>query len=109
HNTNRSAPLAIDAARSTQRFAEDVQHLRVLIGAVALAAALAIAPVAARAHDETKYPDWKGQWYRDNPVQWDPTKPPGRGQQPPLTEEYQRIFEASLARQDSGIDNNAVV
>jgi hypothetical protein len=74
-----------------------------------MAAVIAATLVAAQAHDESKYPDWRGLWYRNNSVAWDPTKPLGRGQQPPLTEEYQRIFEASLARQESGTDDNAVV
>ena len=37
---------------------------------------------------------------------WDPTKPVGRGQQPPLTPEYQAIFEASLADQEAGGPGN---
>jgi hypothetical protein len=39
------------------------------IGALALAASL-LACNAALAHDESKYPDWSGQWtrtYGDNP------------------------------------------
>jgi hypothetical protein len=71
------------------------------IGAIALAAALTAASVGAQAHDETKYPDWSGQW-RGRGNQWDPTKPFGRGQQPPLTPEYQAIFEASIADQKAG-------
>ena len=70
--------------------------LRKAMGAVLLAVALAL-PAAALAFDESKYPDMQGQWSRPRGVgiQWDPSKPPGRGQQPPLTPEYQAIWEAS--------------
>jgi hypothetical protein len=48
-------------------------------------------------------PNWKGQWTRHaGGGQWDPTKPPGRGQQAPLTEEYVAIMEAGIASQRSG-------
>jgi hypothetical protein len=68
-----------------------------------LLAALTLSPAGARAHDETKYPDWKGQWTRGNgPAQWDPGKPAGLRQQPPLTPEYQAIWEANMASQSSG-------
>ena len=60
------------------------------------------------AFDDTKYPDWKGQWtrvpvpgYRGQPPH-DPSKPAGRGQEAPLTPEYQEIFEANLADQAAG-------
>ncbi len=77
---------------------------RNLFATAALAAALGTAAVAARAHDESKYPDWSGQWKRPPGagIQWDQTKRPGRAQQPPLTPEYQAIFEASLADQARG-------
>jgi hypothetical protein len=75
---------------------------RSLIGAITLAAALVMSSAAARAFDEAKYPDLKGQWIRIGPGQYDPAKPPGRGQQPPLTPEYQAIFEANLADQAQG-------
>jgi hypothetical protein len=77
---------------------------RNLFATAALAAALGTAAVAARAHDESKYPDWSGQWKRPPGagIQWDQTKRPGRAQQPPLTAEYQAIFEASLADQAKG-------
>jgi hypothetical protein len=74
------------------------------IAAVALATIFLTA--AARAHDETKYPDWSGQWLRAGGIQWDPAKPIGRGQQAPLTPEYQAIFEASLADQAAGGPGN---
>jgi len=61
---------------------------------------------AARAEDGSKYPDWKGQWVRTGGVQWDPTKPLGRAEQPPLTPEYQAVFEAGLANQKEGGQGN---
>src|ERR1700755_2931696 len=76
-------------------------------GAVALIATLMMT-VPAAAFDDSKYPEWKGQWtrvpvpgYPGQPPH-DPTKPPGRGQQAPLTPEYQAIFEANLADQAAG-------
>jgi hypothetical protein len=76
------------------------------IGAVLLAAVFVTAIVHARAQDETKYPDWSGQWLRAGGIQWDPNKPLGLGQQAPLTPEYQAIFEASLADQAAGGTGN---
>lgn len=71
--------------------------------AATLAAALTLSIAGARAFDETRYPNWKGQWAglgaQDS---WDPTKPPGAGQQAPLTSEYQAIFEASLKNAAAG-------
>jgi hypothetical protein len=77
---------------------------RTAIGASALAAALSITLVGALAHDETKYPDWSGQWRRPPGVgvQWDETKPLGLGQKAPLTPEYQAKLEASLKDQLDG-------
>ena len=78
-----------------------------LTAAVMLAAALAV-PGAALAFDESKYPDLQGQWSRPpgTGIQADPSKPPGRGQQPPLTPEYQAIWEASMADQAKGGQGN---
>jgi hypothetical protein len=62
----------------------------------------------AQAADDAKYPNWKGQWSRINTnqegqaVKFDPTKPSGRGQQAPLTPEYQKVFEDSMADQARG-------
>ena len=68
-----------------------------------VAALLTCLPLAsAYAFDESKYPDWAGQWRLGPPTKWDPTKPPGRGQEAPLTPEYQAIFEANLADQAAG-------
>jgi hypothetical protein len=76
---------------------------RAVIVALALAASLGLACDGARAHDETKFPDWSGQWFRTyggNP-RYDPSKPI-RKQQAPLKPEYQARFEASMADQDAG-------
>jgi hypothetical protein len=74
------------------------------IGALSLAGALLMTLAGAQAFDETKYPDWSGQWREPQGIgnQWDQTKGPGRAQQAPLTAEYQAIFEASLADQAAG-------
>jgi hypothetical protein len=74
------------------------------ISGLAFAGALLMTVTGAQAFDETKYPDWSGQWRKPQGVgnQWDQTKPPGRAQQAPLTAEYQALFEASIKDQDSG-------
>jgi hypothetical protein len=70
-----------------------------MIGATALVAAVLAAPAAAQQSlDASKYAPMGGQWLRVGPLGvFDPTKPVGRGQQAPLTPEYQKIFEANLA------------
>jgi len=76
---------------------------RRLIGAFALAAALGLMCDAALAHDESKFPDWSGQWFRTyggNP-RYDQSKPI-RKQEAPLKPEYQVRFEASVKDQDAG-------
>jgi hypothetical protein len=78
------------------------------VGAILLTAALLMPMAGARGFDEAKYPDMQGQWGRPQGVgiQWDPTKPIGRPQQPPLTPEYQAIWEASMADQAAGGQGN---
>jgi len=80
--------------------------------AFALAAALMLTMGGAPAADDSKYPNWKGQWSRVNTnhegqaVKFDPTKPSGPGQQAPLTPEYQKILADSMADQaEGGIGN----
>jgi hypothetical protein len=77
---------------------------RKLSTVIASTAVVVLLASAAPAQDASKYPDWSGQWKRagSGPNKYDPTKPPGRGQQAPLTPEYQAIFEASLADQAAG-------
>jgi hypothetical protein len=81
--------------------------LRTAIGA-AMAAALCLVAGGAQAHDETKYPDWAGQWKRPRGIgtQWDQTKPPGLGQEAPLRPEFQAVLEESLADQEAGGQGN---
>src|ERR1700738_3719211 len=87
------------------------------IRAGALAAALLLMMVGgAAAFDETKYPDLKGQWRRAGNrgllaggaggLRYDESKPPAQtlslGQEPPLTPEYQAIYDANLADMAKG-------
>jgi hypothetical protein len=60
------------------------------IGAIALATALMATITGAQAFDETKYPDFKGQWSRTSAPRW---LAPGR--KAPLTPEYQAVFDAN--------------
>jgi len=61
--------------------------------------------------NDMKYPAWDGQWRNPtanrggNP--WDPNKPMGRGQEAPLTPEYQAIFEAGLKSLENGGQGNS--
>jgi hypothetical protein len=80
--------------------------VRASIGVLALAAVLGLAFAAAQPIDAGKYPDWKGKWIRTSAGTFDPDKPPGFGQQAPLTDEYQKILEASLADQARGGQGN---
>lgn len=67
------------------------------IRVAAFAAALLMDIASATAHDETKYPDLRGQWTAvGGSVNYVPGKPRGLGQEAPLTPEYQAIFEANL-------------
>jgi hypothetical protein len=95
-------------------------------GSTSSIAAAAIAMVmmtgAVQAAEAAKYPDWKGAWTRWFPPgsvlepnggftaggqpSHDQTKPWGRGQEAPLTPEYQKVFEESLADQANGGQGN---
>ena len=81
---------------------------RSLTGLFALAAALMAAIGGAAAADPAKYPDWKGQWERfvvrgiPGQPSHDQTKPWGFGQQTPLTAEYRKVLEDSIADQAEG-------
>ena len=83
-----------------------------LIGALALAGALGLFVANARAFDDAKYPDLKGQWRTvrfpgvGGQAAFDPTKPWGLGQQAPLTAEYRAVLEASVADQARGGQGN---
>jgi hypothetical protein len=82
------------------------------IGAVALAVTLLAGLGAARAFDDGKYPNFSGQWLGVRPPGvggqpgFDPYRPWGLGQQAPLTAEYQKVLEASIADQVNGGQGN---
>jgi hypothetical protein len=70
--------------------------------AVALAAALLATSAIAQVVDMGKYPDFKGQWDRTGP----PNNWRQLGGQPPLTPEYQKVWEKSMADQRAGRPGN---
>jgi hypothetical protein len=86
------------------------------VGAAALAAAMLTMVGSAAAFDESKYPDLKGRWVRAANVgvfaggagglRYDESKPPSAalslGQQPPLTPQYQAIYDANLDDMSKG-------
>jgi hypothetical protein len=83
----------------------DARHL---IGATALAAGL-LAMIGSALAQAGKYPDFNGQWRRAVRVEgerigaaFDPSKPFGRAEQPPLTPEYQAIYDANLVDMEKG-------
>jgi hypothetical protein len=91
-------------------------RFHVSIGASTFAAVLLMMIGAAGAFDDTKYPDLKGQWRRAGTggvlaggaggLRYDESKPAAitgsLGQEPPLTPEYQAIYEANLADMAKG-------
>ena len=78
----------------------------------ALAVALALTAAPAQAAAEMKYPSWPGQWDPINPgfggqlAKYDPTKAFGPAQQAPLTPEYKKVHEESMADQAQGGHGN---
>src|SRR5262245_21542648 len=78
------------------------------IRTLAVAAMLLTATSIARAHDESKYPNLKGQWDRKvfpgvrGQPSFDQTKGWGELQGAPLTPEYQKIFEENVKDQEEG-------
>jgi hypothetical protein len=77
--------------------------------ALARAAALMATTSGVRAADDAKYPHWKGQWTAivtsgliGTQFKFDPTKAAGAAQQAPLTPEYQKVHEDSMADQARG-------
>src|SRR5215831_5054516 len=83
-------------------------------GVFALIVALTAAIANAQAAEGSKYPNWKGQWDAINPtfggqgVKFDPTKRFGPAQQAPLTPEYQKVHEESMADQAKGGQGNFI-
>src|SRR5258708_30888279 len=79
---------------------KNTMHCR---SAVVAAAGLLCLSMAAGAQEAKKYRGLEGMWDRGRPLgSWDPTKPPGRGQQAPLTPEYQAVYEANSAKDKAG-------
>jgi hypothetical protein len=70
--------------------------------------------IGAQAADPAMYPDLRGAWSRfvvrglGGQPSFDQTKPWGLGQQAPLTPEYQKILEDSIADQAKGGQGNFV-
>jgi hypothetical protein len=90
---------------------------RKLICAIGMASAFAMTGTGVKAAD-AKYPQWTGAWERWVPAvsvvspsglrtpggqpSFDQTKPWSRGQEAPLTPEYQKVLEDSIADQATG-------
>ena len=74
------------------------------IGILAAAAAVLLSSGIARAFDDAKYPDLSGAWERTGGAapRFDTSKPRGLPQQAPLTPQFQKLYEASLADQAAG-------
>ncbi len=76
--------------------------------AMAVAAVALMLTIGGAAADDAKYPSWKGQWSRllvpgvGGQGAFDQTRFWGRGQQAPLTPEYQKVWEDSMADQAKG-------
>src|SRR5215467_4191941 len=95
---------------------EEISRRMMMREGSAIAAGLALCALASvamtaspvRAADD-KYPDWTGAWGRfvvrglGGQPSFDQTKPWGRGQEAPLTAEYQKVLEDSLADAAAGI------
>jgi hypothetical protein len=80
-----------------------LRTIKVFVLAVGLVATLS----AAEAQDK-KYPNWKGEWSTVIPrmpgqqLRFDPSKPYGKAQEAPLTEEYRKIYEENLVELAAG-------
>jgi len=74
------------------------------VGALTVAAVLVATTGLVQAFDDAKYPDLSGAWDRTGGAapRFDNSKPRGLPQQAPLTPEYQKLYEASLADQAAG-------
>jgi hypothetical protein len=80
---------------------------RSAFGILGLTTLLMVTAGGARGEDK-KYPNWKGEWTAIVPrmagqqLRFDPSKPYGRRQEAPLTEEYKQIYQESLDDQALG-------
>ena len=95
---------------------------RNVICAIGVAGVVMMICGSAQAAESSRYPDWKGAWQRFVPEvsvvspsglrtpggqpSFDQTKPWGRGQEAPLTPEYQKVLEDSIADQALGGQGN---
>jgi hypothetical protein len=95
---------------------------RKVICAIGMAGAVVMICNGVNAADRAKYPEWNGGWEPWVPPvsivspsglrtpggqpSFDQTKPWGRGQEAPLTPEYQRVLEDSIADQARGGQGN---
>ena len=68
-----------------------------LVGAIAVVAELCVPLCAEYAFDDSKYPNFKGQWSRVGPPRW-----LAPGEKAPLTPEYQAYYEEILKDQAQG-------
>ena len=75
---------------------------REAVGSMVLALALCLSAAITKAQSDSKYPDWKGQWVRIGGGQYDPSKPGGVRQAPPLTPEYKAVWEDNIAAEAKG-------
>ena len=76
-----------------------------MVAIVAVIAIVLLRQPVTYAQNLSKYPDWSGQWRKPDGINngsWDITKPVGRGQQAPLTPEYQAIYDAKLRERATG-------
>jgi hypothetical protein len=105
---------------------EDIMGLRVSSSAIAvILVAVFVTAGAVRAAEDMKYPNWQGAWSRWVPPKavrdpgnggaaftaggqpsFDQSKPWGQGQEAPLTPEYQKVLEDSIADQARGGQGN---
>jgi hypothetical protein len=72
------------------------------IGTIAATAALLVSLAGARAFEDAKYPDLKGQWVRIGNPNWAPAGAP----RPPLTAKYQAVFDANRTEMTQGEPGN---
>ena len=113
-----SAPFGLCLVRSCQIRGGNKGRTAMLYRSsiCAIGAALSMAISGAQAADDNKYPDLKGQWerfvIRGVNGQFDQTKPQGRGQQAPLTPEYQHKADelrATGKKDHAAVDTGALV
>src|SRR5262245_33536501 len=103
------AVVRTDACTDSLRPWEECMCYRASFLEIALLVTLSTLLPNAKAHDQAKHPTWNSPWssiitpgLEGQTVKFDPTKPWGRGQQAPLTAEYRKIHEDSMADQARG-------